>query len=543
MISLGAFPAWAAPGLVTGSVRNSAGTPQIGAQVELLRPDLSIVASAYTNSEGRFTISSVFPGRYALKAIDESFLPSLRENVRVRAGRTVVNLTLNTLYEVMQWLPAQPRAANARRDDWEWTLRSAANRPLLRWLKDGPLVVVRDGSGATPKLRARLMATGQSGSFGESGQRFSATVEDTPADSRELLARVDFDPNSDAGMESMLGFRQDLGYVGSVQTMAAIAVQPQIEGAGTGGLATAAMSSYETMHLGPAIEAEVGSMEVLGRSSQATLAQGLPFASASLRLGSSTVTYRMATAVQSEDAADPAAMLPRFSARGGQLELEHGLHQEIGLEHSTNSSSMAVLVYSDAIANPVLEAAAAFAPGTGPAEAGVLYDPLSGLIRVAGESYRSTGVQARYQRNLPGGELLRASYTNGGAVVMPALPQSGFAQLVASARAQRVQSYALSLSGTLAGTHTRWRASYRWQPDDTLTAVSPFEVEALAPYLNLRLCQSVHQSSNGGAGVQAMLEVQNLLAQGYHPFLMSDGSILIFAQGQRAFTGGLAFTF
>ena len=76
-----------------------------------------------------------------------SFLPALRENVRVRGG-TVVNLTLNTLYEVIQWLPAQPRAGNSQKDDWAWTLRSAANRPLLRWLEDGPLVVVTDGSGA-----------------------------------------------------------------------------------------------------------------------------------------------------------------------------------------------------------------------------------------------------------------------------------------------------------------------------------------------------------------------------------------------------------
>ena len=52
----------------------------------------------------------MLPGRYALKAMGTSFLPSLRENVRVRPD-TVVNLTLNTLYEVMQWLPAEPRAA------------------------------------------------------------------------------------------------------------------------------------------------------------------------------------------------------------------------------------------------------------------------------------------------------------------------------------------------------------------------------------------------------------------------------------------------
>ena len=71
---------------VFGVVRDSAGVPQIGAQVQLLRPDLSVVASVYTNSQGRFIIASIFPGRYALKAMDDSFLPSLRENVH-RARR------------------------------------------------------------------------------------------------------------------------------------------------------------------------------------------------------------------------------------------------------------------------------------------------------------------------------------------------------------------------------------------------------------------------------------------------------------------------
>ena len=181
LIFLGAAPAFgAATASVSGLVRDSAGAPQIGAQVELLRPDLTVVTSVYTDGAGRFLISSLTPGRYALKAMGPSFLPALRENLRVRGG-TVVNLTLNTLYEVIQWLPAQPRGRNSQKDDWAWTLRSAANRPLLRWLEDGPLVVVTDGSGATPKLKARLMATGQAGTFGESGERFSATVEDTPA--------------------------------------------------------------------------------------------------------------------------------------------------------------------------------------------------------------------------------------------------------------------------------------------------------------------------------------------------------------------------
>ena len=37
--------------------------------------------------------------------------------------------------------------------------------------------------------------------------------------------------------------------------------------------------------------------------------------------------------------------------------------------------------------------------------------------------------------------------------------------------------------------------------------------------------------------------MRNLLAQGYRPYLLSDGSVLIFAQDQRGISGGLAFTF
>ncbi len=249
---------------MSGLVRDSAGVPQIGAEVQLLGSDLSIIASVYTNGEGRFLISSLTPGRYILKAMGPSFLPSQRENVRVHAG-TIVNLTLYTLYEVIQWLPAEPRSGDAQKDDWAWTLRSAANRPLLRWLEDGPLVVVSEGPGATPKLKARMMATGQAGTFGENGERFSAAVEDTPSSSRELLARVDFAPDTDAGMESMLGFHQDLGFAGSVQSVAAVSIAPEVVSGGNAGLDEATIRSSETMHFGEAVDVEAGSTAVAGR--------------------------------------------------------------------------------------------------------------------------------------------------------------------------------------------------------------------------------------------------------------------------------------
>src|SRR5258707_12555612 len=38
--------------------------------------------------------------------------------------------------------------------------------------------------------------------------------------------------------------------------------------------------------------------------------------------------------------------------------------------------------------------------------------------------------------------------------------------------------YSISLSGTLEGTRTRWHASYRWQPEDTVTRVASFAADA-----------------------------------------------------------------
>jgi hypothetical protein len=103
--------------------------------------------------------------------------------------------------------------------------------------------------------------------------------------------------------------------------------------------------------------------------------------------------------------------------------------------------------------------------------------------------------------------------------------------------------YALSLSGTLDGSRTRWRASYRWQPEATVTQVAPYAVDALEPYLNLHIRQPIQLRRDGTGSFEVLLDMRNLLAQGYQPYLLSDGSLLVFAQDQRGIRGGLAFNF
>ncbi len=515
----------------------------MGAVVQLLRPDLSIAASVFTDDQGRYSIPQIFPGKYSIKAIGREFLPTMRENLRLHSA-TIVNLTLNSLYEVMQWLPARSKGDDASVDDWKWTLRSDENRPLLRWLEDGPLVVVSDGKGRNPHLKARLMASGQSGTFGEDGEFIRAEIEETPSDSRTLLARVDFEPGTNGEISSMLGFRQDLGLAGNVESLAAFSMHPEVTGPGSenSGVDEAMMESRENIVLGDLLEATVGSKQVMAKmvgASGGTLLTALPFASVLYRRGESSFAYRMATELPPSSANSASAELPTLTARNGRMVLERGMHQELGWERFTNQSGIRLSVFADSITNPNLEAQANFAANSLIANQG-FYDPQSGLLHIAGANFSSTGLYASVQRRLPGGNSVRLSYANGDALV---LTQTASTSNLPLTRPRHTQMYSLSLSGTVEGTNTHWRATYRWQPEATLTAIAPFAMDSTSPYLCLGLHQTLRASRPGSVGIEALLDVNNLLAQGYRPWLSPDGSLLIFAQDQRNLRAGIAFTF
>jgi hypothetical protein len=119
--------------MISGTVRDVQGTPQMGALVQLLRADTTTVATALSDDHGRYIIPGVAPGHYQIRATAAFFAPLLRDNVRLHSGvQSVVNLTLSALFEADNWLPAQRKRADEPVDDWKWTLRSTASRPLLR---------------------------------------------------------------------------------------------------------------------------------------------------------------------------------------------------------------------------------------------------------------------------------------------------------------------------------------------------------------------------------------------------------------------------
>ncbi len=137
---------------------------------------------------------------------------------------------------------------------------------------------------------------------------------------------------------------------------------------------------------------------------------------------------------------------------------------------------------------------------------------------------------------------MRLSYASGSALAIPPAPAGEqLRALIASARPRPAQACSITLSGILEGTHTRWQASYSWQPEDTVTEVAGFTAGP-PPHLHMNLRQPL-AGRDGSVGIDALLNVENMLAQGYRPFVMPDGSLAIFSQNQRSFSTGLAITF
>ena len=111
---------------VSGYVRSSAGVPQMGAVVEVLGSALHTFR-VFSDENGFFSASGLAPDTYSVKVSAPAFLPSLREKIGLRAGANILlNVTLSTLFDAVQFAPRRGAADDG---DWDWVLRSTANRP------------------------------------------------------------------------------------------------------------------------------------------------------------------------------------------------------------------------------------------------------------------------------------------------------------------------------------------------------------------------------------------------------------------------------
>jgi hypothetical protein len=535
-------------GAIAGVVRDSSGTPQMGAAVEIVAPSDS--RTAFTDANGRYSIANLIPGLYHVRVSAPSFLPSMRENVTVGPGaHLVINLTLNTLFEAAQFLPSRARVSEDD-DDWKWTLRSSANRPILRIFEPGQATVVREGGKDDRGLKASvafLAGSSADGFGGAPAMGTSFTVEQSIFSTGTLGfdGNIGYDGTGPAGVVRASYSHQFSN--GSHPEFAFTARRFGSPGLGPD-LEAFALSVGDTMTFGDLIElAYGGELQTIQFGERVSAFR--PYGNVAVHVTPGTVIeYRYATSEPNQRSvkgfdtapADLSESGPRMSINGGQPALERAHHHEIAVSQRLGRNNIQLAWYNDQIDNAALV-------GVGPvtADSGIfLPDVYSGTFTYNGGNLSTSGLRAVYSRKLVRNVTATVDYTYGGVATLESQPADWNA-LRAALRTERRHAVTAKMAGSVPHSKARWIASYKWTSGEALTPVDMFNASPgqADPYLEVFLRQPLPTSSLLPGKMEAVIDVRNLLAQGYVPVVANDGQTVYLVQSARSVRGGLAFTF
>jgi hypothetical protein len=552
VIALCVTAAGVTPGSITGYVRNSAGVAQMGATIELLGT-AGQSRVVYTDAKGFFTLGGLLPGSYDLRVSAPSFLPTLREDVALAAGASkVLNITLNTLFEAVRMLPPLKRG-NDEDDSWKWTLRSNSNRPILRF-DDGSPVIVETASqdkGTTGSLA--FLAGGSSQGYGSAADLVTAfSVEHS-------LFRT-----STIGLEGNLGYATGMpdgvvrasyrrpGNEGWTPTIALIVRRFATPDAAPhrGALEAVAMAYSDGFSIGEVLDFQFGgeaqNIQFLGHGATAFR----PSAVADWHLTSNTILeYRYATSEPNTRAskgfdsapADLSETGPRMTMVNGEPLLENAHHHEISLSQRAGGNKLQIAYFRDRIKDPALLGVG----DVGWATEDILPDVYSGTFSFNGGALDAQGVRLVFQRRLSGAVTATLDYAYGGVLELEQ-PNVDWNVVRSSLQHGWRHSAALRLNGGVPRSKTRWIASYRWTSgDNTLTSVDLFNASAgqTDAFFNVFVRQPLPRMHFIPGNMEALVDLRNLLAQGYVPVMGPDGKTVYLMQSARSVRGGVAFTF
>jgi hypothetical protein len=543
----------------------------MGVVVELFRSvEAFPLLTAFTDIHGHYEFSDLAPGRYSIRVLQAYSVPAHRKNIQVGTGtHAIVNLSLMSLVDVSQWFPAVSRGVDDSPDDWKWLLRSGVNRPILRWTDpsnadqadEQPTADSRDMQGpsgeqsdsddtadepdAAHPIRVRAALTAGSSQFGEGGFRQEAFFRMREGTSSEAVVHMQTS-TSGAGFFAA-GMERNPLPGDTTRAVASFRTLPMDFGTGLGRLQIFQMRGGEQLALSDAVVAQFGAETEAVQAGQSATA-ALPFMAVHLQEAGNEATYSLATATDLQGLADLASSgaVPAMAMQDGNIRLTHSLHQEFSIQRKMAGVQLEAAYFYDHFVDPILNgygdaSAAEFSSGD------VLLDPVTGAFRSVGPNYSGGGFRVFAARQLKGNLWTAVEYAEGPAIQLPTTSFNGqntFADALSEVAPTRTQSVLVSLRGRIRGTSgATWNAGYRWQPEQTITAVDPFNAGMNAPYLSVMLRQPLGSGNSSPDRLELEVVMQNILAQGYRPIFFVDGQTLYFAQAPRLVTGGLAFSF
>ncbi len=533
-------------GTISGYVRTAAGAPQMGAMVEVVSTALHSFR-VFTDEKGFYSAAGLLPGVYSIRVSAPAFLSQWKERVGLKAGGNItVNLTLTTLFDALQLGPSNPASDG---DDWKWVLRSASNRPTLRLRDPGAAAKAsKEARGHELKGAVAFMAGAPSAGYGSAADM-----------------STDFKVERSVFSTGTVGLQGNVGYNGASSVVRASYSHQMMDGsgpemaftarrlpapdfAGNNALQALSLTTSDKIVLGDVLELKFGSelqtIQFMGR-----LNAFLPFASVGWHLSPNTIVeYSYTTTLPNTRMekgfdtapADLSESGPRVSLVGYGSSLERDHHQEVSVSRRLGKNSIQLAAYTDHIKNPALAGVGSVSSDGGY----ILPDLYSESFTYRGRDLEASGMRVVMQRKINSILTATLDYEFGGVLSMNG--EDATLQDAASHMEMRNRhSLAAKASGSIPLSKTKWIASYRWTDGPALTPVDMFNSSPgqTDPFLSVFLRQPIPGTGFLPVRMDAVLDLRNLLAQGYIPVVGQDGQTVYLVQSARAVRGGVAFTF
>ncbi len=574
----GAALSLAVTGNLMGSVMDNAGTPQMGATVQLLNKYERVLAKAITASDGRFVFAGLPMDSYGVRVLQASFLPAFRERIIVKAGQdSYLQIHMATLFSNVQVSYKFP--AGTMTNDWKWALRtSTATRPVTRFLPElkpkqketaerGPIfsdthAMVRLNGGDPGML---------DGGLSDLGQIFALSTNVFGKNQLQVAGALgqgsDLAPST-RGLAAVYLRHADNPFMNAPEVTVTMLQVSRfgMPSSGPGqvpGLRIMSMNLYQVsdpldnVHLEYGIGGQsVGYMQSTSRIS--------PFARATLTLNPNnqiiaaysdggrpdeltshspfqTATESLSSSNELSNAVNALGRLPLMTSRNDRLVLQRTQNYELGYTRQLGSRTYALSGFHEQVWNGQLDLSGNMStvnPGS------LLFDGLSKMATYNIGNYTRTGFAGsatqRITDNIDFG--LAFGRMGGFSAINPAHMFDGIQPNLQTGLHDVAGA---KLRASIPALGTRLTAGYGWIDSKAIVPTHIFVTQnnIVTPGLNFAFQQPLPTLFGLPGHLELTADLRNLLAQGYIPVGAGGTNQMLVMQSPRMIRGGLNLTF
>jgi len=557
-----------ASGKLSGVVRDAAGTPQMGASVEVLPEVAGLLAvrDFLTNTRGAFRGEQLPPGYYTVRVTLAGFLPSIEQHVHVSSNlTTVLRIEMDSMFASLDNLRRQPANTTAEPDDWRWVLRSAPSlRPVMEWTDDnvGGVTAVASMDNSVPRpVRMRL-------EFTDGARRVASPSNLAPAPATAFA----YDQNL-GGFGRMI-FASQVSYDDDAPGGGMATVWLPSGVLGTGPYTALVLRESKSSPDGPTfrgVRIEQGGALKLGDN--AVLRYGSEYVLVGLGSSASVIRPRAelnlhvtdnwhaallfaslpsgpdvlagdhqdGLQMESGEGADLAAALNELDAfptllwRAGRPVLQSGWHEEVAAERKLGSrGNLQIAAFHDDERH-----VAVYGRGTGLPGSDYLQDYYGNGFAYDGGSMGSYGGRIAWTEKLNDHVQVTTMYSYGGVLIPTADTDDLLREML---RTLPRHALGANLTAKIPRLHTKLETGYRWISGPAVSHVDLYgeSMYQMDPFFHFGVRQPLPRFALGRW--EAVAECDNLFAQGFLPAGSRDGQVTLLPEF-RTFRGGLSVQF